>query len=498
MKVKDIKNIIHSLAFRVIFPVSVLVLIAGIMLYIFVLRYVSDFTEQHIKETFSWVSREIYSVCDKNLTELLKAGNANNKRAVRIQKGLTVGNIEDFLMANNLKGIIEENGRELLSCCNSRESSMFFIENVKNKKFSLIEHKGIRYYAYQTYFEPWDWRIVIIKNAADYSALTSRLTVAYAATGAVLAAVALLILCYLNRTIRHPVSTIISSLKESKQPEYKGIYEFEFLSQSISEMMSERQRMIKHIIDEQKLKGIRILAAGVAHNFNNMLVGVLGYASLMRMRLENAAARQQPLEERDIEEFLKYTKIIESSAQKAGTLARDLSGLSKKRMLEDGATEPVDINRLATEIQRLISDTFPKNIEVSAVINNNVPLIKGDATQLEQALLNIAINSKDAMPDGGKLIIKTFLTDIVDGNSKYYYLKAGKYAAIQISDTGAGMDEDTLSHIFEPFFTTKPVDKGTGLGLATVYSIIKAHRGYVIAESIPDKGSTFTIYLPIE
>jgi signal transduction histidine kinase len=102
------------------------------------------------------------------------------------------------------------------------------------------------------------------------------------------------------------------------------------------------------------------------------------------------------------------------------------------------------------------------------------------------------------MPDGGKLIMETFVTDIVKGNSKYHYLKPGKYVTIQISDTGTGMDEATLSHIFEPFFTTKPVDKGTGLGLATVYSIIKAHHGYVIAESLPDKGSAFTIYLPIE
>ncbi|MEW6739304.1 MAG: ATP-binding protein [Nitrospirota bacterium] len=495
---KDLKHITQSLTFRIIAPAISLILLAGFVLYMFVLRYVSDFTDQHIKGSLTGISREIYNACDRNLNELLKTGLAGDEKTVRIKKGLTIGIIEDFLQQNKSKGIIVEKGNELLTCCLLPELSKAIRKNARDNMVSVVEHDGTKYYIYQMHFEPWDWRILLIQDAARYSTLINKVRLAYVATGVMLSIATLLILYYLHRSIKYPVNRIISSLKAGDQPEYKGIYEFEFLSNSIGEMMIERQRLMKQVIEEQKLKGIRVLASGVAHNFNNMLVGVLGYASLISMKLEDAKREKQALQGEDIDELLKYTGTIESSAQKASGLARDLAGLSRKRMLEKESVMPIDINKLITELQRLLSGTFPKSIEITAKMNDGLPAIKGDIMQLEQALLNIAINSKDAMPDGGKLTMKTFVTDIVNGNSKYHYLKAGKYVAIQISDTGTGMDEATLSHIFEPFFTTKPVDKGTGLGLATVYSIIKAHHGYVIAESIPDKGSTFTIYLPIE
>lgn len=495
---KDLRPITHSLAFRIIAPAISLILVAGFVLYMFVLRYVSDLTDQHIKDSLIGISMEIYNACDRNLNELLKAGLAGDEKSVRIKKGLTIGIIEDYLQQNNSKGIISEKDNELLACCLSPELSKAIKKNARDNMVSAVEHDGTKYYIYQMHFEPWDWRIVLAKDAAEYSALVKNVRLAYTAIGGMLAIAGLLVICYLNRSVKYPINRIISSLKADNQPEYKGIYEFEFLSSSIGKMMLERQRLMKQVIEEQKLNGIRVLASGVAHNFNNMLVGVLGYASLISMKLENAKMEKQTLQGEDIDELLKYTETIESSAQKASGLARDLAGLSRKKMLEKEAVMPIDINKLIAELQRLLSGTFPKSIEITTDMHDGLPAIKGDIMQLEQALLNIAINSKDAMPDGGRLTMKTFVTDIANGNSKYHYLKAGEYVAIQISDTGTGMDENTLTHIFEPFFTTKPVDKGTGLGLATVYSIIKAHHGYVMAESIPDKGSTFTIYLPID
>ncbi len=495
---RDLRHITHSLAFRIIAPAISLILATGLLFYIFVLRYVSDFTEQHIKDSITGISREIYNICDRNLNELLKTGLTDDEKAIRIKKVLTISMIENFLQRNKFKGIIYEKGNELLVCCISPKLLKAVIKNARDNTFAVMEYDGTKHYIYQMHFEPWDWRIILLKDAADYSALVKKVRLSYASTSLSLAIAGLLTLLYLKKSIKYPVNKIISSLKAGNQPEYKGIYEFEFLSNSIAEMMTERQRFIKQVIEEQKLKGISILASGVAHNFNNMLVGVLGYASLISMKLEDAKRGNKTLQGEEIDELLKFTRIIESSAQKASGLARDLAGLSKKRVLEKGSVMPIDVNKLIAELQRLLSNTFPKNIEITAKMNNSLPAIKGDIIQLEQAILNIAINSKDAMPNGGRLTMETFVTDIVKGDSKYPYLKAGKYIAIQISDTGTGMDEDTLSHIFEPFFTTKPVDKGTGLGLATVYSIIKAHRGYVIAESIPNKGSIFTIYLPIE
>lgn len=495
---KDLRHITHSLTFRIIAPAILLILVTGFVLYMFVLRYVSDFTDQHIKDSLMGISREIYNTCDRNLNELLKAGLTGDERSVRIKKGLTIGIIEDYLQQNNSKGIISEKDNELLAYYLSPELSKAIRKNARNNMVSAVEHNGTKYYIYQMHFEPWDWRIILVKDAAEYSALVKRVRLAYTATGGMLIIAGLLVLCYLNRAVKHPINKIIKPIKKGDPPGYKGIYEFEFLSDSINEMMSQKQSLMKQIIEEQKLKGIRVLASGVAHNFNNILVGVLGYASLVRTKLEDVKKTNTPLDGHSLNEILKYVDIIETSAQKAGALAKELAELSRKRVLEKDFITQVDINAAITEFERLLKNTFPKNIELSTNLSANLPFIKGNASQLEQAILNICINSKDAMPDGGKLFIETSMTTIKEKNPSYPYLKFGNYVTVNISDTGAGMDEETLSHIFEPFFTTKPVDKGTGLGLATVYSIIKAHRGYVIAESAKGKGSTFTIYLPIE
>jgi hypothetical protein len=263
---KDLKHITKSLAFRIIAPAILLILLAGLVFYVFVLSYVSDFTAQHINDSIMEISREIYNICDRNLNELLKAGLAGDEKSIRIEKGLTIGDIEDFLRQNNAKGIIDEKGNELLASFLSPELSKVIRKNAKDNIVSTAEYDGVKYYIYQTQFEPWDWRIILIKDAAEYSALIKKVWLAYAATVAMLAIAGMLVFCYLNRSIKYPVSKIISSLKAGNQPEYKGIYEFEFLSDSISEMMTERQRLMKQVIEEQKLKGIRVLASGVAHN----------------------------------------------------------------------------------------------------------------------------------------------------------------------------------------------------------------------------------------
>lgn len=496
---KDLRRITHSLTFRITAPVITVVLLAGLGLYIFVLRFVSDFTGKAIKKDMLEMSREIYNICDRSLNELLMKGVADDEKAVRIKKGIAIGMIEDFIRQHNISGTIIEGGEKTLSASSIPPEILRAIEkNIKQNTISPVEHGGNKYYVYQMDFNPWNWSILFISDAAEYSFLIKKVKLAYIATGAILSVTVFLLLCYLNKAIKHPINKIINPIKKGDQPGYKGIYEFEFLSDSINEMMSQKQSLMRQIIEEQKLKGIRVLASGVAHNFNNMLVGVLGYASLVRMKLEEARMANQPIQGELSDELIKHMSTIESSAQKAGGLARELTNLSRKRVLEKDSIASIDINKLISELHRLLSGTFPKNIEITTSLFEGLPVIKGDISQLDQALLNICINSKDAMPDGGRLDIRTSITNITKGNVKYHYLKPGNYVTIQLSDTGIGMDENILTHIFEPFFTTKPVDKGTGLGLATVYSIIKAHQGYITAESASNSGSTFTIYLPIE
>lgn len=268
--------------------------------------------------------------------------------------------------------------------------------------------------------------------------------------------------------------------------------EFEIL-----EKESEKEALMQQILLEQKLKAIGILASGVAHNFNNMLVGVLGYTSLIRIKLEEAQKEERPLQGDALAEIVKHLQTVESSAQRAGNLAKELGHIAKRKASSEGLISLIDINKIIKELQQLLVNIFSKNITIAASLSENIPAVQGDALQLEQAFLNICINSNDAMPNGGELTIETFVKDIAEKNPGYPFIKTGQYVTIRISDTGHGMDSETLNHIFEPFFTTKPVDKGTGLGLATAYSTIKAHNGYITVESSQDSGSTFTILLPV-
>ena len=491
-------RILNSLAFRIIFPVVATVMVMGFVLYLFVLSSISDFAYKTIKDAFLDMSREIYSVCDRGLNELLVAGAATDEKAIRIKKALTIGMIEDLLKQYNFEGSITgENNEELLSCCFLPDLQKAVKKVAKTSSVESLVHQGKKYYVYQMRFDPWEWPILFVRSAGEYSFLINKVRYAYMATGSVLLITTLALLYYLNRFIKFPLNSITEPVKRGELPEYRGIYEFEYLSDTIGHMMVEKEKLMEQIIQERKLKGINVLASGVAHNFNNILVGVLGYISLARMKLQNAKAAGKPVQGEFVDEILDNLERAGASADKAGSLARELSVFSKKMAREGSHFASVSINTIIAELNELLLNTFPKNIEIVVSLTDEDPLIEGDPSQLEQALLNVCVNSRDAMSDGGKLTIETSLASIANKDPIYPYIQPGDYAVVKIFDTGKGIDNETMVHIFEPFFTTKPVDKGTGLGLATVYTTIRAHHGHVRVESNPGEGSAFTILLPV-
>ena len=158
--------------------------------------------------------------------------------------------------------------------------------------------------------------------------------------------------------------------------------------------------------------------------------------------------------------------------------------------------ESINANTLIQGLSKLITETFPKNIELTLELARKLPAIMADPNQITQVLLNLCVNARDAMPDGGRLALKT---DVVDGKDLEGYgdLKAEEYVSIEVTDNGAGMDENVQSKIFEPFFTTKEIGQGTGLGLAVVYGIVKSHNGFVQVKSKPMRGATFRVYFPV-
>ncbi len=246
--------------------------------------------------------------------------------------------------------------------------------------------------------------------------------------------------------------------------------------------ITEKKKIQEQLIHSQKMESVGALAGGIAHNFNNILTSILGYAELL-------------LEYGNLDEKSKErVKGIESSARKAGIMISKLLGFARHEAHE---ILPLNFHDVINDCSKLFEGILDKRIGLKISLCNNNPIIEGDPNQLEQVIMNLVVNARDAMPDGGLITIKTDVVEV--GKDKLYspsYIKEGKYVILSISDTGCGIPKNIIDKIFDPFFTTKEKGKGTGLGLATVYGIVKDHKGYITVNSEVDKGTTFNIYLP--
>ncbi len=236
----------------------------------------------------------------------------------------------------------------------------------------------------------------------------------------------------------------------------------------------------KQFIQAQKMEAVGTLAGGIAHDFNNLLQVVLGYSELM--------LRRKSEKENDYSDLQKIFQ-----AGKRGTeLVKSLLMFSRKL---EPKYRPINLNQEIIQVQGLLSRTIPKTIKIDLRLSGDLEPIQADQSQIGQILMNLGVNARDAMPDGGALTIETANVELgQEYCNAHLEAKPGRYVLLTVSDTGHGIDRETLSHIFEPFFTTKGVGKGTGLGLATVYGIVKEHDGLIICYSEPGQGTTFKIY----
>ena len=250
----------------------------------------------------------------------------------------------------------------------------------------------------------------------------------------------------------------------------------------IAEDITERRVLEDQFRQAQKMEAVGRLAGGVAHDFNNLLMVINGYTEVL---LEQTEATQP---------FRQKIEAIQQAADRATTLTRQLLAFSRKQFLE---LKLVDVNAIVSDMERLLRPLIGENIELIAKLAMDLGRTRADAGQIEQVIMNLVVNSKDAMPSGGKIIIQTANVSLDDDlRREYSYIQPGPYVMLSISDTGVGMDKETQSRIFEPFFTTKEKGKGTGLGLSTAYGIIKQSGGYVFVQSELGRGTTFRIYLP--
>ncbi|MEW5949538.1 MAG: PAS domain S-box protein [Thermodesulfobacteriota bacterium] len=246
--------------------------------------------------------------------------------------------------------------------------------------------------------------------------------------------------------------------------------------------LTERRQLEQQLLQAQKMETVGVLAGGIAHDFNNLLSGILGYASLLKTRT------------REGEPLYKYADTIEQSAVKAARLTQQLLTFSRG---DKSRTEPVNINKIAEETLQILERTIDRSIRIHKEFSPDIWAMEADPSQMEQVLLNICINARDAMPTGGILTIKTEnVTLNGEPQADYPETGTGNYVKITISDTGTGIARDIRHKIFDPFFSTKDKRKGTGLGLSVVYGVVKNHGGVINLKSEPMEGTSFEIYIP--
>jgi two-component system cell cycle sensor histidine kinase/response regulator CckA len=244
--------------------------------------------------------------------------------------------------------------------------------------------------------------------------------------------------------------------------------------------VTERRQLESQLLQAQKMEAVGRLAGGVAHDFNNSLGVILGYTELL-MRQAGDAQRGK------LEQILKAT-------HRASGLTRQLLAFSRKQIV---VPQVLDLNALLSDLQKMLGRLIGEDIDLAIVPAADLGQVKADPGQLEQVVMNLCVNARDAMPDGGTLRIETANAELHAGEaSQQEPVASGRYVMLSVSDTGCGIEEELLSKIFEPFFTTKEPGKGTGLGLAMVYGIVKQAGGHVSAQSEPGRGTTFTIHLP--
>lgn len=252
--------------------------------------------------------------------------------------------------------------------------------------------------------------------------------------------------------------------------------------EGMNENITERKRLEECLRQGQKMEAVGQLAAGLSHDFNNLLGVINGYSEMLLSNPEFGKVTRRRLGQ------------ILQAGRHATSLTRQLLAFSRQQILEP---KVLNLNAVLADIATMLHRLIGEHVELRTVLDPNLDAVKADPTQIEQIVFNVCVNARDAMPEGGTITIETAAVEVDEKlAAQHFPMKPGSYVRLAVSDTGIGMDSETLSHIFEPFFTTKGPDQGTGLGLATVYGIVKQSGGYVWAYSEPGQGSTFSVYLP--
>ena len=278
-----------------------------------------------------------------------------------------------------------------------------------------------------------------------------------------------------RRHLQEQVEERTNELTEANEKLKQEIIEHRLAEEEKNKIQSQLQRA-------QKLEAVGTLAGGVAHDFNNLLTTIIGYSELISMEEDLTDTTKEGVQE------------IKKSADRAAALTQQLLAFSRKQIMQP---RQIDLNELIKNLNKMLTGMIHENITFVSKLDSQIRKIEMDPVQIEQIIMNLAVNARDAMPDGGTFTIETQNVHLDESyRQDHPEVIPGDYVLLAVNDTGHGMDEETLEHIFDPFYTTKEVGKGTGLGLSTVYGIVKQSGGFIWVYSEPEHGTTFKIYLP--
>ncbi|MCL7486940.1 MAG: response regulator [Desulfobulbaceae bacterium] len=313
---------------------------------------------------------------------------------------------------------------------------------------------------------------------------------------------ALLIARHLTKSITAPIDELVNSTRKiadghwGHQTDFQTTGEFQELIEAFNRMseslahkreqeklhIKRLQDTRKQLVEAEKLTALGTLAGGIAHDFNNILCAMIGHLNIL--------AKQIPQEEK----YLKTIATIEKAGFRAADLVKQLLTFARQKPM---VRQDTDINKCINDVVQLISNTFDKLIKLNLDLSEQLPAVSGDGAQLEQVIINLCVNARDAMPEGGEISIRTELFEPDQAfRDQHQEARQRPYVLLTVQDTGYGINEKILPRIFDPFFTTKEVGKGTGLGLAMVYGIVQNHEGLCTIASVPGQGTTVKIYLP--
>jgi signal transduction histidine kinase/PleD family two-component response regulator/HPt (histidine-containing phosphotransfer) domain-containing protein len=466
------KKIFGSLSFRIIVPGVLFMLFSGAILFVLLIALLNDFVQTNIKSDMQGLARNIYSIGDNAIDDLIRKGMLSNTVAIKIKKAKTTGIISDFMREHNLKGVITENNEKILNLKNTPEFYNQFLSAPENEVIaSRLEDKN--YYFCHFEFEPWNWHVLIIKNAEAYSTLIDEIKSTYLFIAVLLVVCTVLLIYYLRRNINSPVKEIISALNNNEQPDYKGINEFEFFSKHIASMMISLQNKSRQAEEANRIKSDFL--ATMSHEIRTPMNGVIGMIELLKSTGLTSEQRE-------------FAATISQSAETLLSIINDILDFSK---IEAGK---LDLEKIDFDLRTTLEDmgdmlalkAQEKDLEYVCMIHHEVPsLLNGDPGRLRQIIVNLAGNAIK-FTDNGEVVIRVFLES-----------EDETHATIRFSviDTGVGIPRDSIERLFDQFSqidssTTRKYG-GTGLGLAISKRLSKMMGGQIGVESQVGRGSKF-------